>query len=75
MILFQVMDSYNEVEKALSGNLDDLDTNELEQELNDLLSNTGNTGGTPGKEKVGKGICKYCYKHTLFFLIFRLLFF
>ncbi|XP_045456755.1 charged multivesicular body protein 7 [Melitaea cinxia] len=54
--LKEVMDSYNEVEKALSGNLDDLDTTELEQELNDLLSNTGNTGGTPGKEKAGKSI-------------------
>ncbi|XP_064075929.1 charged multivesicular body protein 7 [Vanessa tameamea] len=48
--LKEVMESYNEVEKALSGNIDDLDTAELEQELNDLLSGSGNTGGTPGKE-------------------------
>ncbi|CAH2101273.1 unnamed protein product [Euphydryas editha] len=51
--LKEVMESYNEVEKALSGNLDDLDTTELEQELNELLSNTG---GTPGKDREGKNI-------------------
>ncbi|XP_023936654.1 charged multivesicular body protein 7 [Bicyclus anynana] len=49
--LKEVMDSYNEVEKALGGTLDDLDTAELEQELNELLSGSGPTGGTPGKEK------------------------
>ncbi|XP_045781468.1 charged multivesicular body protein 7 [Maniola jurtina] len=48
--LKEVMDSYNEVEKALGGTLDDLDTAELEQELNDLLAGSGNSGGTPGKE-------------------------
>ncbi|XP_039762216.1 charged multivesicular body protein 7 isoform X2 [Pararge aegeria] len=49
--LKEVMESYSEVEKALGGTLDELDTTELEQELNDLLAGTGGTGGTPGKEE------------------------
>ncbi|CAK1556056.1 unnamed protein product [Leptosia nina] len=50
--LKEVMDSYNEVERALGGTIDDVDLNELEQELNELLSGPGGgEGGTPQKDR------------------------
>ncbi|KAJ0169829.1 hypothetical protein K1T71_014435 [Dendrolimus kikuchii] len=53
--LKEVMDTYNEVEKALSTTVDDFDTAELEQELKELLANSGpGDGGTPGKEQKEK---------------------
>ena len=58
------MENYNEIEKALSGNIYDLDTTELEQELNELISGPG-SGGTPGKkEEERKGMVK-----IIFFII------
>ncbi|CAG4958005.1 unnamed protein product [Colias eurytheme] len=47
--LKEVMDTYNEVEKALGGTIDDVDIAELEQELNELMSGPGG-GGTPQKQ-------------------------
>ncbi|XP_052754967.1 charged multivesicular body protein 7 isoform X1 [Galleria mellonella] len=48
--LKEVMDTYNEVEKALGTTLDDFDAAELELELKELLdTNTGASGGTPAK--------------------------
>ncbi|XP_038221530.1 uncharacterized protein LOC119839345 isoform X2 [Zerene cesonia] len=47
--LKEVMDTYNEVERALGGTIDDIDVADLEQELNELLSGAGG-GGTPQKQ-------------------------
>ncbi|XP_047518248.1 charged multivesicular body protein 7 isoform X2 [Pieris napi] len=50
--LKEVMDAYNEMGKALGGTIDDEDLNELEEELNELLSGPGGgDGGTPEKDK------------------------
>ncbi|CAK1587843.1 unnamed protein product [Parnassius mnemosyne] len=50
--LKEVLDSYNEVEKALGATIDDVDTAELEQELKELLETpSAPGGGTPGKEE------------------------
>ncbi|XP_050676587.1 charged multivesicular body protein 7 isoform X2 [Leptidea sinapis] len=46
--LKEVMESYNEVEKALGGNLDDFDLADLEKELSELMSGPGG-GGTPAR--------------------------
>ncbi|XP_059044810.1 charged multivesicular body protein 7 [Achroia grisella] len=48
--LKEVMDTYNEVEKALGTTVEDFDAAELEQELKELLeTNGGASGGTPTK--------------------------
>ncbi|KAM3956880.1 charged multivesicular body protein 7 [Aphomia sociella] len=47
--LKEVMDSYNEVEKALGTTVDDFDAAELEEELKELLASGGAGGGTPAK--------------------------
>ncbi|CAB3222540.1 unnamed protein product [Arctia plantaginis] len=47
-----VMDTYNEVEKALGTTVEDFDAADLEEELKELLSSPGGpSGGTPGKEE------------------------
>ncbi|KAL0852795.1 hypothetical protein ABMA27_012602 [Loxostege sticticalis] len=49
--LKEVMDTYNEVEKALSSTVDDFDMQELEEELKELMARPGPPGGgTPGKD-------------------------
>lgn len=55
--LKEVMDSYNEVEKALSATIDDFDMAELEEELKELmLKPAAPGGGTPAKEEKKEGI-------------------
>ncbi|XP_063836726.1 charged multivesicular body protein 7 [Ostrinia nubilalis] len=50
--LKEVMDTYNEVEKALSSTVEEYDAQELEDELKELLAKPGPPGGgTPGKEE------------------------
>ncbi|KAI8426907.1 hypothetical protein MSG28_014577 [Choristoneura fumiferana] len=48
--LKEVMETYNEVEKALAGSPDDIDMAELEQELKDLLASPGAPPGGGAKE-------------------------
>ncbi|XP_068625992.1 charged multivesicular body protein 7 [Battus philenor] len=48
--LRDVLDTYNEVEKALGTTVDDIDMSELEQELKELLDTPPPSGGgTPGR--------------------------
>lgn len=47
------MDSYNNLERALSGTIDDADLNELVQELNELLSGPGGGAGGSPEEDTG----------------------
>ncbi|XP_013135875.1 PREDICTED: charged multivesicular body protein 7 isoform X2 [Papilio polytes] len=54
--LKEVLESYNEVEKALGTTLDDIDTAELEQELKELLDTPAPPGGgTPADQRREKG--------------------
>ncbi|XP_026318504.1 charged multivesicular body protein 7 isoform X2 [Hyposmocoma kahamanoa] len=55
--LKDVLDTYNEVERALSTTVDDFDAAELEQELKDLLASPSSPGGgTRAKEKDGRRV-------------------
>ncbi|XP_041968646.1 charged multivesicular body protein 7 isoform X2 [Aricia agestis] len=49
--LKEVMESYNEVSKALGGGAEEFDAAELEQELSELMAGPGAPGGTPQQER------------------------
>ncbi|KPJ12757.1 Charged multivesicular body protein 7 [Papilio machaon] len=53
--LKDVLETYNEVEKALGTTVDDIDTAELEQELKELLDTPPPPGGGTPEEKRDKG--------------------
>ncbi|XP_072941157.1 uncharacterized protein [Epargyreus clarus] len=54
--LKEVLDKYNEVQKALGGAIDNTDIDELEEELRELTMGPGAPGGgAPGKEERERG--------------------